>query len=226
MPNYEDLEENKKKRFKEKIDPLIQILKSKPNVLVLLGKIWEILYIEGSTPDIGKRREHVIRIILEEEFGLKVEPAPPMEREWDFSVVIEGKERKYSLKTTETITTLKVAWDGFPSIERARKFEFKYPILYVTGDRRKREISIYVFRVDDLKELKEEMGDSMWWVPRSGTNPRGFGINTKAVKTLIEKAKRNGNFVTANYPYINIEDIKEKYWKMWYNILKRLASES
>jgi len=119
-------------------DPLIQILKNKPEVLDLLGRIWEILYLEGSTPDIGKRREHVIRIMLEEEFGLKVNQAPPMEREWDFSIIIEGTERKYSLKTTEKITTVKVAWNGFPSLERARRFKFEYPILYVTGNRKER----------------------------------------------------------------------------------------
>jgi len=105
MSNYKN--ENGEK-FKE-VDPLIQLLKSKPSVLDLLGRIWEILYIEGSTPDIGKRREHVIRIILEEELGLKVRPAPSMEREWDFSVVIGGEERKYSLKTAEVVTTIKVA---------------------------------------------------------------------------------------------------------------------
>ena len=61
-------------------DPLIQILKNKPEVLDLLGRIWEILYLEGSTPDIGKRREHIIRVMLEEEFRLKVNQAPPIER--------------------------------------------------------------------------------------------------------------------------------------------------
>lgn len=48
-----------------------------------------------------------------------------MEREWDFSITIEGIEKKYSLKTTETITTVKVAWNGFPSLERGRRFKFK-----------------------------------------------------------------------------------------------------
>ncbi|MHA1712178.1 MAG: hypothetical protein ACTSUS_09015 [Candidatus Freyarchaeota archaeon] len=207
------------------IDPLIQLLKKKPMVLDLLGRIWEILYIEGSTPDIGKRREHVIRVMLEEEFKLKVKPAPPMEREWDFSVMIGEQEKKYSLKTTETITTVKVAWNGFPSIERARRFKFKYPILYVTRNRKKMKISLYVFEVDDLEELKMEMGDDMWWIPKSETNPRGFGINTTAIKTLIEKAEKKGNFITINYQHVNINAIREKYWKMWYNMLKKLALE-
>ena len=204
-------------------DPLIQILKNKPEVLDLLGRIWEILYLEGSTPDIGKRREHVIRIMLEEEFGLKVNQAPPMEREWDFSIIIEGTERKYSLKTTEKITTVKVAWNGFPSLERARRFKFEYPILYVTGNRKEGKISIYVFELDDLEKLKEEMGDDMWWIPKSGTNPRGFGLNAKSIKNLIEKAKEKGNFVEANYQHVDVNAIEEKYWKMWYNLLKKLA---
>jgi len=222
MPSYKDFGKGKK------IDPLIQLLRSNPEVLILLGKIWDILYIEGSSPDIGKRREHVIRILLEEEFGLRVTPAPPMEREWDFSVMIKGEEKKYSLKTTENITTLKVAWNGFPSMERAQRFEFKYPILYVTRTRtkEKKRIEVYVFEIDDLMKLKEEMGVSMWWIPSNKTNPRGFGIKTKAVRNLIEKAKAKGNFVVVDYRYnINIENIKERYWKMWYNMLKKLASE-
>lgn len=126
------------------MDYIIQLLKSRPETLELLGRLWEILYIEGSTPDIGKRREHIIRTLLEMEFGLKVISAPPMERDWDFQVILdENRRQSYSLKTTETITTLKVAWNGFPSLERARKFEFKYPILYVTANRkRKRNFGI------------------------------------------------------------------------------------
>ncbi len=80
-----------------------------------MGRLWEILYIEGSTPDVGKRREHIIRTLLEMEFGLKVIPAPPMERDWDFQVILDENRRQfYSLKITETVTTLKVAWNGFP----------------------------------------------------------------------------------------------------------------
>ena len=77
MTNYEHLGNDEKESIKgyESKDPLIQFLKNKPAVLDLLGRIWEILYLEGSTPDIGKRREHVIRVMLEEEFGLKVNPA-------------------------------------------------------------------------------------------------------------------------------------------------------
>jgi hypothetical protein len=207
-------------------DPLITLLKSKPEVLELLGRIWEMLYIEGSTPDIGMRRQNVIQEMLREELGLEVNPAPSMERDWDFSISIGGEERRYSLKTTEEITTLKVAWNGFPSIERARRFKFKHPILYVTGDRKERKISIYVFEVEDLEELKKTMGDNMWWIPRSGTNPRGFGIKVKAIEELIKKARERGNFVTIRYQPINVESIREKYWRSWYNILKKLALES
>lgn len=171
------------------VDPLIQLFKNNPTVLELLGKLWEALYVEGSTPDIGKRREHIIRTMLEEEFGLRVIEAPPMEREWDFSVVVGGEERRYSLKTTEKITTVKVAWNGFPSIERARKFVFKYPIMYVTGDRESKKISIYVFEVEDIETLRWEMGDNIWWIPKGG-NPRGFGLNTQAIRSLIKKLKK------------------------------------
>ena len=206
------------------MDYIIQLLKSRPETLELLGRLWEILYIEGSTPDIGKRREHIIRTLLEMEFGLKVIPAPPMERDWDFQVILdENRRQSYSLNTTETITTLKVAWNGFPSLERARKFEFKYPILYVTANRKEKEISVYVFEIEDLEFLKMEIGDDIWWIPRSGTNPRGFGINTQSVKRLMEMAKAKGNAITKKYTPINMESLKREYWKKWYNLLKDLA---
>ncbi|MHA1506435.1 MAG: hypothetical protein ACTSR0_04510 [Candidatus Asgardarchaeia archaeon] len=205
------------------MDPIIKLLRKRLDVLNLLGKVWEILYIEGSTPDIGKRRENFIKMLLKEELMLKVIPAPSMEREWDFSVIIGGIKRTYSLKTTESITTVKVAWDGFPSIERARNFEFKFPILYITGNRSKKEIAVFVFETDDLESLKEEMGDDMWWVPKSGTNPRGFDINTKAVKRLMKKAIEKENYVSTKYSPINVENVKMEYWKGWYNLLKKLA---
>jgi len=215
-----------KRNFREKAeDPLIRLLKSKPKVLKMLGRIWEVLYIEGSSPDIGKRREDIIKEILKEEFGLKVIQVPSTKREWDFSVFVKGKEKKYSIKTTEDISTIKVAWNGFPSMERARRFKFKFPILYVTANRRKNEICVYVFEVDDLKELKKEMKDEMWWIPKTATNPRGFGIKAEAVKKLIQKAEKKDNFVKAKYNPININSIKERYWKEWYQLLKRLASE-
>jgi len=66
----------------------------------------------------------------------------------------------------------------------------------------------------------------MWWIPRSGTNPRGFGIKVKAIEELIKKAGERGNFVTIRYRPINVEGIREKYWRSWYNILKKLALES
>ena len=205
------------------MDPLIQLLRKKPEIMELFGRIWEMLYIEGSTPDIGKRREHVIRVMLQEEFGITVKQAPPMEREWDFSIIINNKERKYSLKTTENITTVKVAWNSFPSIERARSFQFKYPIMYITGNRKEKEIAVYVFEPEDLNKLKEELGDDMWWIPRSGTNPRGFGINSHAVKRLIEKAVEKSNYIRTKYKPIDVNSIANNYWRSWYNVLKNLA---
>lgn len=207
------------------MDPLVRLFREKPETLEFLGRVWEILYLEGSSPDIGKRRENFIRTLLEKEFGLKVIPAPSMEREWDFKVIIKGEERTYSLKTAESIATVKVAWNGFPSIERARRFEFKYPIIYVIGNRRQRVIAIYVFDVEDLESLKEEMGDDMWWIPRKGTNPRGFGINKRAIERLMEKAEAKGNYALKSYSYIDINSIRKEYWEGWYNLLRRLAFE-
>ncbi len=205
------------------MDPIIQLLKKNMMAVNILGRVWELLYIEGSSPDIGKKREHFIRLLLEKEFGLKIISAPSMEREWDLSINIEGKEKKYSIKTTEGMTTVKVAWNGFPSIERARKFIFKYPILYVTGNRVENEISIFIFDISDLEELKNEMGDDMWWIPSSSTNPRGFGINREAIRWLINKAKKKDNYVSAKYKPLNIANIQDEYWDNWYNMLKNLA---
>lgn len=205
------------------MDPIIQLLKKNMMAVNILGRVWELLYIEGSSPDIGKKREHFIRLLLEKEFGLKIISAPSMEREWDLSINIEGKEKKYSIKTTEGMTTVKVAWNGFPSIERARKFIFKYPILYVTGNRVENEISIFIFEISDLEELKNEMGDDMWWIPSSSTNPRGFGINRMAIRRLINKAKKKDNYVAVKYKPLNITNIEDEYWDNWYNMLKNLA---
>jgi len=207
------------------MDPLIRLLRSKPDLVRLLGQMWDVLYIEGSTPDIGIRRQHLLCIMLEEELKLKVARASPLEREWDISIIIEYEERKYSLKTTERISVIKVAWNGFPSIERARRFQFKYPIIYISGNRKEKRISIYVFEVDDLEGLKNEIGDDMWWLPRRGTNPRGFGINTKTLKILMSKAKEKGNFMEIEYQPVDLNIIKEKYWKTWYNALKKLILE-
>ena len=91
--------------------------------------------------------------------------------------------------TAMSSVVLRLYLFSFPSIDRARKFQFKYPILYITGNRREREDSIYVFEIDDLEELREEMKDEMWWIPGEETNPRGFGIKAEAVRRLMEKAR-------------------------------------
>jgi len=207
------------------VDPLINILRRRSEVLELLGRAWDALYVEyegGAAPDIGKRREAFIKMMLKEELGLNVVAAPSTERDWDFKLIVNGKERAYTLKTMERLTVIKVAWNGFPSIERARKFEFKHPMLCIIGDRRSKRIDIYVFEVEDLESLKREMGDSMWWIPKRGTNPRGFGLETEAVKNLIEKAKQKGNHVFSKYRGVDVDKIKEEYWRGWYKLMKEM----
>ena len=90
------------------VDYIIQLLKSRPETLELFGRLWEILYIEGSTPNIGKRREPVIRTLLEIEFELKVIPAPPMERDWDFQIIL-GENRRLSYSWGFVIATIFIA---------------------------------------------------------------------------------------------------------------------
>jgi len=95
--------------------------------------------------------------------------------------------------------------------------------MYITGNRKEKEIAVYVFEPEDLNKLKEELGDDMWWIPRSGTNPRGFGINSHAVKRLIEKAVEKSNYIRTKYKPIDVNSIANNYWRSWYNVLKNLA---
>lgn len=206
------------------IDPLIKLFKQRLDTVELLGRVWELLYIEGSAPDVGKRRENFIKLLLRYEFGLKVESAPDTERSWDFKVKIGNHWYTYSLKTTERPTTVKVAWNGFPSWERAESFSFEYPILYVTGDRSAKKIDIYVFTPALISRVRDDMGRDFWWIPRGGTNPRGFGISTRAIRRLMEEAEREGNHVGKTYkPVTDLRQAVEGYWRGWYHLLKKLA---
>ena len=205
-------------------DPLIGFLKNRMDVLRLLGRIWQLLYIEGVAPDVGKRRENAIRLLLKEELGLDVNMAPEMERGWDFSIRFGADEIKYSLKTSEEIGVIKVAWNGFPSRERVERFTFENPILYVVRDKESNRISVCVFELDDLETVRNEKQIQVWWIPRSNTNPRGFGLSIRAVKELMRKAQIKGNFVFTEYESIPVESLREKYWKKWYELLKELAS--
>lgn len=205
------------------MDELIALLKSRLDVLKFLGRAWDLLYLESKSPDVGIRRENLIRLVLENELKLKVTAAPYMERSWDFSVLIGNKERFYSLKTSEGVSPIKIAWDGFPSIERARMHKFMHPILYVKNSKRMKELAVYVFDVDDLKRVRRDLGDRMWWMPRGGTNPRGYGIATVAVKKLMETAVKSGNYVSTNYEPLKLDSLIAEYWSEWYGLLKRLS---
>ncbi|MEM3149281.1 MAG: hypothetical protein QXQ21_10325 [Candidatus Jordarchaeales archaeon] len=205
------------------MDPLIKLLKKKPEALKILGGAWEILYIERSAPDVGKRRENFLRLFFEKEFGLKVRAAPSTERGWDISIVINRKERKYNIKTTENIGTIKVAWNGFPSIERARKYVVEAPILYVVGNRSKKEISVFIFEPEDIEHLKSTLGDNIWWIPKNTTNPKGFGLAKNAVEELIKIAKQKENYASTIYEPINMEESAREYWEKWYHLVRDLA---
>jgi len=134
-------------------------------------------------------------------------------------------ERKYGVKTAENINVIKVAWNGYPSLERAMKYEFKAPIIYILRDREKEEISVFLFEVEDVYRLKTEKKEKIWWIPRNGTNPRGFGLERETVKELIEIAKSKGNYITVNYSPLNMEEVSNEYWERWYELVKDLASK-
>ncbi|GAB6102287.1 hypothetical protein JCM16138_15100 [Thermococcus atlanticus] len=219
--------------MKTQKDIIIQLFENNMEYLKLLGRAWEVLYFEGHSPDVGKRRENFIIQMLKKEFNLNIIQALDTEREWDFKIILEDKtERYYNLKTTEGYSTVKLAWDGFPTVERILNFKFHYNILYVVGNKKEHTIEMSVISIDDLKEIQRKttektIGD-YWWIPRSGTNPRGFGLNTKTVKRLVEKAKERGNHIKTSYdpvPPAKINELKDKYFEEWYELVKKIAME-
>lgn len=93
-------------------DAIIQKIGSDPAFVGLIARAWYVLAIEGSTPDIGRRRENLVRLALRNELHLQVEePEQQMGRQLGFYCIIEGERRPYSFKSTCS-HTLKVAWDG------------------------------------------------------------------------------------------------------------------
>ena len=208
-------------------DPIIKLFEENPDTLELLGRVWELLYIESSTPDIGKRRENFLKLLLRYEFGFIVEDAPDTERFWDFRIKINQDWYHYNMKTAEKAGTIKVAWDGFPSVERAESFSFKYPILYIVGNRSVKRIEVYVFSTELIYEVKNSMEQAklpFWWIPKNTTNPRGFGLSSEAVSKLIERSKKERNYVEKTYHFKNsLKKISEEYWRDWYYLLKKLA---
>jgi hypothetical protein len=220
-------------------DPLIQLFRGKPEALTLLGRAWEVFYFEGNAPDVGKRRENFIIEMLREEFGLDVEQAPDTEKEWDFIVNFTNPpmRKKYSLKTSEKFTNVKMAWDGFPDEEHAiRKilnFNFGYDLMYVIGNREKHKIAMAVIESHQLRNIQTICRNDpskvkdYWWIPKSGTNPRGFGLKRGTIKRLVENAKRNGNYLETTYPPLpadRIEELKRKYHEGLYKLIKEITS--
>lgn len=216
-------------------DPIINLFENRKDLIILLGRVWQLLYFEGRSPDVGKRRENFIVTMLIYDFNLQVEQAPDTEKAWDFNILINGQKRYYSLKTAEASSrfpVIKVAWDGFPDKKSILKYNFKHDILYIQRIKKQNKIEMFVFDVHDLQALKqksmqnEEKFNEIWWLPKSGTNPRGFGLQSNAVGELIEQAKKRGNYAYAKYPLITDEEfekLKEAYFKGWYNMLKELA---
>jgi len=116
------------------------------------------------------------------------------------------------------VGTIKVAWNGFPSRERVESFKFTCPIVYIT------EKGIYVFDLEDIESVKEEMGfDSFWWIPRGTTNPRGFGISGGAVKTLIGRAESKGNYIPLRK--VSAKICRKDYLEAFYEMVEKLVEK-
>lgn len=196
-------------------------MKSNKRFLELLEAAWGLFYFEGSSPDVGLRRQNFIRMALEKELGLEVEEAQPLERQVDLIVKTNDK-KAYSLKTMESVGTLKVSWNSYPDVERlkeaAKNFEFKAPILFIHRE------GIYVFEVDDIEEVRRELGfDGFWSIPSREVNPRGFGIKSGAVRRLMRIAEEKGNFIRIEGMRLEDEEIRKKYFEWWYEFVKGFA---
>lgn len=218
------------------VDPLIKIFQRNIDKTEILGEVWDVLYFEGNAPDVGKRRENFIVEMLRREFPddiLSVKQAPSKEKEWDIEVTFRGGlVKRYNLKTTEGFSTMKMAWDGFPSEERILSFEFKSDLLYVVKDGNK--IKICVIDTGTLNFLQKEIESDpsklreYWSIPRENTNPRGFGLKGRAVKKLVEESKNRGNYVEVEYkPFTEKERVKakRKYLESWYELVKGIAKK-
>jgi len=199
------------------VDPLISLLKDKEDVVEFLAKGFKALSDVIKTPDIGMRRQELFIATLKK-LGVVEEAEEQLKREIDFYLKTEEGLKPYSLKTMKNVDTIKIAWNGFPSRERVESFEFTCPIVYVT------EKGIYVFELEDIKSVKEEMKfEDFWWIPKSTTNPRGFGIYKKAVERLIERAKSKGNYIPLRE--IHAEINREDYLEAFYEMVRKLVEK-
>jgi hypothetical protein len=194
-------------------------MKQSPDFLNLIGRMWSVFNIEGTTPDVGKRRENFVRIALEKELGFKLQrPETELQRQIDFFIIEKNVKSPYSFKST-TSHTIKVAWDGNVTEDRLRHFSFKNPILLLYKSKDEKRLSgFYVFDVDDLNSVMQQMGKNFWPTINPLSNPRGFGPSGKALTRLLEIAVQKKNFVEVNFPRITVDE--EKYWTEWYNFMK------
>ncbi|WP_233185565.1 hypothetical protein [Thermotoga sp. SG1] len=201
-----------------------------------MGEVWDVLYFEGNAPDVGKRRENFIVEMLRKEFPdeiLSVEQAPSKEKGWDIKVTFQSSlVKRYNLKTTEGFSSIKMAWDGFPSEERFLSFEFKSNLLYVAKEGNK--IKICVIDAETLNSLQREIKNNpsklreYWSIPKENTNPRGFGLRRRTVKKPVEKFKNRGNYVEVEHkPFTGKEKVEsqKEYFENWYDLVKKIAEK-
>lgn len=200
------------------MDPLISLLKRQRDVVEFIARGFKILSHIIKTPDVGKRRQELFIITLKKKFS-NVEEAGELEREVDFYLIVDDKKKPYSLKTVSNLSQLKVAWNGFPSKERIDKFQFTCPIVYI-----EEKEGLFVFELEDIESVKRELGfENFWWIPKSNTNPRGFGISRKAVKRLKEIAKSKDNYI--HFPSINEKIDRGDFMEAFYEMMEKLVNK-
>ncbi|MEN2975380.1 MAG: hypothetical protein ABDH32_07390 [Candidatus Caldarchaeales archaeon] len=197
------------------MDSLICLLKDRQDVVEFLARGFKVLGEVIKTPDVGVRKQELFIATLNK-LGVVEEPGEQLGRKVDFYLCIGEEKKAYSFKTAKDVEVVKVAWNGFPSKERVKRFKFKSPIVYVI------EEGIYVFELDDIESVKKELNfNKFWWIPSNKTNPRGFGIKRGAVEKLVQKAVEKGNYIA--FPKVSGEITRERYLDAFYEMVAKLA---
>ncbi|WP_296903982.1 hypothetical protein [Thermotoga sp.] len=96
------------------------------------------------------------------------------------------------------------------------------------------KVKICVINSKALSSIQKEIEkypsklEEHWWIPKTNTNPRGFGLKKKTVKKLVEESKNSGNYLEIDYKPFTEEEkarAKKEYFENWYELIKAIAKK-